>query len=281
MKNTMNKISALLVLSLFVVAMVPAVIAGPADDAKTLNANFLKRAEVAKNQIGKTTNHVKNLAQDVRKTLDLVRKRDSVSRDDAVEVQNKLVKLLDGIQDEMETLKKGVDNSCIDNDKGNAYLDDVIAKAENLKADVQALDPQTATRDDLNSVLNNIRNFWNDEFKGAIYVATGRAGACKAEWVLGSVDTLIIRTTEIIDEVDAKSVKDVSGARVLISEMEADQAKLEAEYDRLQNGWSNIQNYQDAYALSKNVNDFIKNKAIPETKRIHASAVNEYRILTA
>ena len=57
--------------------------------------------------------------------------------------------------------------------------------------------------------------------------------------------------------------------------------RLEAEYDRLQNGWSNIQSYQDAYALSKNVNDFIKNKAIPETKRIHASAVNEYRILTA
>lgn len=281
MKNTMNKISALLVLSLFVVAMVPAVIAGPADDAKALNANFLNRAEVAKNQIGKTTKHVKDLAQDVRKTLDLVRKRNSVSRDDAEAVQNKLVNLLDGIQDEMETLKNGVDNSCINNDKGNAYLDDVIAKAENLKADVQALDPQTATRDDLNSVLSKMRNFWNNEFKGAVYVATGRAGHCKAQWVLGSADTLILRTTEIIDEVDAKGVKDVAGARALISEMEADQAKLEAQYEKLQNSWSNVNNYQDAYALSKNVNDFIKNKAIPETKRIHASAVEEYRILTA
>ncbi|MBT3866119.1 hypothetical protein HOF78_03405 [Candidatus Woesearchaeota archaeon] len=281
MKNTMKKLSALLVLSLFVVSMVPAVFAGPADDAKALNANFLAKAEKAKNQIGKTSNHVKTLAQDVRKTLDLVRSRNKITRDDAEQVQNKLVNLLDGIQDEMENLKTGVGNTCIDNDKGNDYLDMVIAKAENLKADVQALDPQTATREDLNSVLSKMRNFYNDEFRGSMYVALGRAGNCKAQWILGNVDGLILRTTEIVDDVEARGNKDTAGARTLISNMEIDQAKLEAEYEQLQNAWSNVNSHQDAYALSQNVNSFIKNKAAPETRRIHASAVEEYRALTA
>lgn len=281
MKNTMKKLSALLVLTLFVVAIVPAVIASPADDAKRLNKAFLEKSSKAKNQIDKTRNHVKGLAEDVKRTLDLVRKRNKVTREDAEQVQNKLVNLLSGIQDELETLKTGVGNSCIDNDKGNAYLDSVIAKAENLKADVQALDPQTATREDLNSVLKKMRNFYNDDFKGTAYVAMGRAGSCKAKWVLGNVDALILRTTEIIEDVEARSSKDTAGARALIARMEADQVKLEAEWERLQAGWSNINNHQDAYKLSQNVNDFIKNKAIPETKRIHASAVEEYKALTA
>ena len=280
MKNTMKKMSALLVLALFVVGMVPAVIAGPADDAKALNANFLAKAEKSKNQIGKTSNHVKTLAQDVRKTLDLVKKRNTVTRDDAEAVQNKLVNLLEGIQDEMETLKTGVSNTCIDDDRGNDYLDMVISKAENLKADVEALDPQTATGEDLNDVLGKMRSFYNDEFKGSMYIALGRAGNCKAQWVIGSVDALILRTTEIADEVGARGNKDTAGIRELISNMEIDQAKLESEYEGLRNAWSNVNNHEDAYALSQNVNKFIKNKAIPETKRIHASAVEEYRTLT-
>ena len=35
------------------------------------------------------------------------------------------------------------------------------------------------------------------------------------------------------------------------------------------------------YKIEKEVNSFIKNKAAPETRRIHASAVEEYRALTA
>ncbi len=280
MKNTMNKISALLVLSLFVVAMVPAVIAGPADNARNMNAKFLESSSTANKQIGKTRSHINGLVQDVRTTLNQVKKKGNIEKADADKVQADLIKLLDGIQNEMETLKTGVDNTCIDNDHGNDYLDMVITKAENLKTEVQALDPQVATRGDLNSVLSSMRDFYNNEFKGSMYIAAGRSGNCKAQWVLGNVDAIILRTTEIINEVEAKG-KDVQGARDVISKMEIDQAKLEAEYEKLQTSWANVNNYQEAYALSQNVNSFIKNRAIPETKRIHASAVAEYRILIA
>ncbi len=259
MKNTMKKIGTILVLSLFIVGMFPAAVFAKETQVQKLDRAFLANAEKAKTQHKKVETELKKDINGLKNFLADVRKRGQVTREDALQVQQRLSNFLDGIITHAERTKIAVENSCVDDDNGNEFLDRVINWAEDLKTEVNDLDIETATRDDLNAVLRKFQNGW-DNVKGIVYTGAGRAVACKYAAVQEKLDTLMVRVTELTDQAENNG-KDVTEARALITEMEHRISALDNDWNNVVSMWRDVSNAQDALNIAKKSNNYLKNAA--------------------
>ncbi len=259
MKNAMKKMGTILVLSLFIVGMFPAAVFAKETQVQKLNKAFLANAEKAKNQHKKVETELKKDITGLKNFLSDVRKRKQVTRDDALQVQQRLSNFLDGIITHAERTKIAVKNSCVSDDNGNEFLDRVINWAEDLKIEVNALDPNTATRDDLNALLKKFQNGW-DNVRGIVYTGAGRAVACKYAAVQKKLDTLMVKVEELTDRAENNG-KDVTEARALITEMEHRISALDTDWNNIASKWRDVSNAQDALNIAKKSNNYLKNAA--------------------
>tara|TARA_Y100000310_G_scaffold276016_1_gene292865 strand:+ start:282 stop:1151 length:870 start_codon:yes stop_codon:yes gene_type:complete len=269
MKNTMKKIGALFVLSIFIVGMVPAAFAVTLKEFDT-NAKAKYSASVTeyKNWRGE----YKQTANLFRSYIKGVKNKEDLTLSDAGEVQIRLSNFIQDIIDQLDDMKSGVKNSCIDNDRGIAYLNEVQQKAKNLKAEVDAWDPTTSKnpRKDLNGFLRKISSFWNEELKGTFYHAIARAGSCKAQHLLSLVDKMIDRLNAFTANAEAQG-KDVDLAWELIADMESKRDRMYNDYENLLEAWGNVDNYQEAHNLMIKVNQHLKLYA-KEAREIYSLA---------
>ncbi len=275
MKNLTKKIGALFILSIFVIGIVPTAFAFEANKwDKTANQKWQK----ASNQIKWSRTTFKETAKGLNDFLSDVKKRNTVTLNDAEEVRNRLLSSLDKLSKEINKIKDSANkNSCLPDDKTNNYVDMVQGKITTLSNDISGWDAATSTnpRNDLNNFLKRMRNFYREDFSGIFYQAVGNAGACKAHWVLNQVDKVITKAEEL--EVNAKANgKNTSSALVLIDDMKSKQAKLESDYEKLILSWKSIENHRDAAQVMKEVNNYVKD-AVNVAKEIYRQLKSVYR----
>jgi ElaB/YqjD/DUF883 family membrane-anchored ribosome-binding protein len=261
MKNTMKKISAMLVLSIFVIGMVPVAVFAQNTNAqvKKLNKEFLTKASVGKNQYQKTRNELKSDINSLHNVLKDVRNRGEATRDDAEKIKQRLLNFLDSVINHAERTKTAVANSCVDNENGNEFLDRVIDWAEDLKVDVEAIDPDTATREDLNKIIRKVKGGY-DNVKGIVYTSVGRAVACKYRHLDEGLEKLIGRIIELTDQAEANG-KNVDAARAWITEAEHRLDALETDWENIASTWRQVENANDVENIAKKSNRYLKNAA--------------------
>ena len=271
MKNTMKKIGALLILSIFMVGLVPSAFAF---EANKWDAQAHAKWQTASNQITASRNNFKQVSSELSKFLSDVRKRNTLTLDDAEEVKSELISALDKLSKELTTLDSKTKSTCLSEESSSTYLKEVQSNIAKLRSDIDAWEAtSTSPRKDLNGFLSRMRNFYKEDFSGVFYQAVSRAGACKAQWVLGQVDKMINKAHELQDKV-APGV-DLTASNALIADMEAKQATLESDYDSLVAQWGNVKNYKDAADSMKNVNNYIKNAA-PIARSIYSQVKTTY-----
>ncbi len=276
MKNTMKKISAILVLSLFIVGMFPVAVFAQKASVKKVNQKFLVDAAKGKDQYQKVSTEIKNDVKNIKNFLVDVKNKEEFTRDDSFKIKQKLLDFLDSIINRAERTKTAVDNSCVDDDNGNDFLDRVIDWAEDLKTEVEALDPETATRNDINRILSKIKNGWGN-VRGIVYVGMGRSIACKYRYIHENAETLIDRIKVLTDEAEANG-KDVSRARTWITNAELKLSTLETDWDRIVNLWRQVDTSQDALNVAKKSNGYLKN-AYRTIREMYKEAKTIYRYL--
>jgi hypothetical protein len=270
-----KKLNVILVLSIFLIGMVPSVFAQDkaAENAppvvgsvKTAPGVVVKKGSEAplKTRLNVNARDMHNkgrdhyravLSEDESARTDLVnslrevKKRGQVTRTDGANVQKRLVKFLENTINKLERMKQHVDNTCMDNDKGLAYIERVQAEAKSLLNEVNSWNPHGTEnhKQELRVLLKKVKDF-HHKYIGVFHHAVARSGSCKARHLYEQHTKLIERLQEIIDKAKAEG-RDTSEAERILTEIRANHATSKERYNNLQDAWRDVDTREEAEEL--------------------------------
>ncbi|HSU72896.1 MAG TPA: hypothetical protein VLJ21_03545 [Candidatus Binatia bacterium] len=241
----MKKWSAWLVIALFVVSIVPAVFAEGSGETGTETST---ETSVESDTSVKTSGHIKDsIREKIQATRDKMMETRAMVKDThaafidarmkirsgratSTDKQEFLLAAADEVLELLNSLKTRVEASDIENkDKVLADIDAAIESMTSAKAEVAALNPETATREEIRTAAQDMRNAWKQAHSvlksGVEHVVHKRVGN-----VIQRMNHLSTKLDKILAHLTEKGY-DVSAAADLKAQFEAklDSAKTHEE----------------------------------------------------
>jgi hypothetical protein len=273
MKKITQKISALLVLGLFLVGMVP--LASAESDIDRLNKAVLKEYANWK----EASNRMHNvLTKDMANAQNVVNKLKNIKyidHENAEQARDAFQDLMEGSKREIEFLIDLTEKS--KPNKDHQYLYDALAAADEVLAIIDGINPETATREDLNNVLDGIRDFWNFHFKITYYKAIGEAGSARIRYALNKLDVLDDKLEVMINNVKAEGY-DTRDAEAWLVDYRNKLAKAESDYDKLKDAWGEVNTRFDIPPIYNAYFNYLKG-ANSKAKEMYSLAQDIYKDL--
>lgn len=237
----MRKLSAMLVLALFVISVVPAVFAHEGDDGSDESTETTEGKESLRDKMLEEREKMRDTKTRVLEAHEKVMKARASFLDARIKIrsgqattvdkQDFLLAAADKVIELLNDLKVKVEASD-DEDKAEtlAEIDASIEAMTSAKATVEGIDTETATREEIRAAAGELRDAWNDAQKvlrkGAGHVVNKRVGN-----VIQRMDHMDDKLDKILERLAAKGY-DVSAAAALTAEFDAKIESAEAHHEK-------------------------------------------------
>jgi hypothetical protein len=273
MKNTTQKISALLVLGLFLVGMVP--LASAESEVERLNKNVLKEYANWKEASTRMHNVLTKDMTNVKNIVNKLKNIKHINHENAEEAKEAFQDLMKESKKEIEFLIDLVEKS--KPNENHQYLYDALAAADEVLVIIDGINPETATREDLNNVLDEIRDFWNFHFKIAYYKAISEAGSVRIKYALNELDILGDKLEVMINKANKNGYNTVDAEAWLI-DYKNKLTKMENDASKLKDSWQSVETRFDIPPIYNTYFSYLKG-ADNKAKEIYVLAKVIYKDL--